>query len=91
MECGATMISLHLEPDLRLSMSRNFNGPYLFHSIWENETKFHFGSLVEQLKKIGVAPGWYCLSKREWEIWSNMEQYGAIWKMGQPFPHNLFD
>ena len=77
---------------------------------WEN-TKFSFSSLVDQLQKFWGCPRMILLSKREWEIWRNMEsgatiapfsfgfligqlqnieQYGAIWKVGQPFPHDLF-
>ena len=49
--------------------------------------KFHFGSLVEQLKKNWGCPRLVLLIK---ERMGNMEQYGAIWKVGQPFPHDLF-
>ena len=50
--------------------------------------RFHFGSLVEQQKKRdGGCPRLVLLIK---ERIGNMEQYGAIWKVGQPFPHDLF-
>ena len=45
--------------------------------------KFHFGSLVEQLKKLGL-PQVGIVNQRE------NGKYGAIWKVGQPFPHDLF-
>ena len=44
--------------------------------------KFHFGSLVEQLKKLGL-PQVGTVNQRE------NGKYGAIQKVGQPFHHDF--
>ena len=59
----------------------------LFGKMRENKISFWF-SCGTTNKNWGCPSLVLLIKERNRE--GNMEQYGAIWKVGQPFPHDLF-
>ena len=73
---------------------------------WGNHDLFTFGTrlkvvYVQEFSKTKTSFWFSCrTTKKNWgcprmvllikERMGNMEQFGAIWKVGQPFPHDLF-